>query len=511
MSGTLSGLRGKAVTVEANVTFGFPVFHIVGLADTAIKESKERVRAAIINAGADFPQERVIVNLSPADIRKEGTHFDLPLAVSVLTAGGRICEKKRAEGRKSAFFGELALDGSVVPVRGILPLLIDLSASGIKDFFIPARNVREASLVPGIRLLPVSTLREVLNHLAGTRLIRPVDTGTRRRETAVPENGAADPDYSDVEGQEEAKRALQISAAAMHNILLTGPPGSGKSMLVRRLPGILPPMSWEETVEVTKIYSICGMLDEENPLIRKRPFRAPDTRITPAALVGGGRNPKPGEVSLAHLGVLFLDELPEYQRRSLEALRLPMEEENAAVVRTGGKVIFPSKFLTAAAMNPCPCGYMGDDRRECTCTQYEISRYRAKLSGPFLDRIDLFVPVCRPENISFFGGKGSGAGLSTAQLKEGVMRARSAQKKRFEGEHISYNSQMNPGHLRKFCRLGEASEALLAEAARNLSLSMRSCHRILRTARTIADLEGKDRIEEQHIAEAIRYKEEGSR
>ncbi len=508
ISGTLSGLNAETVTVEANVTFGFPVFHIVGLADTAIKESKERVRAAIINAGANFPQERVIVNLSPADIRKEGTHFDLPLAVSILTAAGRNCGKIPGEGEKCAYFGELALDGSVVPVKGILPLLIDLSASGIQTFFIPAGNLKEASIVPGIRLLPVSALRELLDHFAGTRMIRPVETGRCRKADIAGTGGTYGTDYADVEGQEEAKRALQISAAGLHNVLLVGPPGSGKSMLIRRLPGILPPMTWEETVEVTKIYSICGMLDAENPLMTERPFRAPDMRITPASLVGGGMRPKPGEISLAHLGVLFLDELPEYSRQCLEALRVPMEEEAAVVVRTGGKVIFPAKFLTAAAMNPCPCGYLGDDRRECTCTQYEIARYRARLSGPFLDRIDLFVPVRRPDRISFFEDDGNRTGMSTAQLREGVIRARSAQERRFDREPISYNSQMTPGQLKKFCRLSEASEKLLAEAVRSLALSVRSGHRILRTARTIADLEGKDRIEERHIAEAIRYKKE---
>ena len=510
ISGTLSGLNGKRVAVEANVTFGFPVFHIVGLADTAIKESKERVQAAISNAGADFPRERVTVNLSPADIRKEGTHFDLPVAVSILQAGGRTGKKRCQELEKCAFFGELALDGSVVPVRGILPLLIDLSACGIKSFFIPSGNLKEASIVSGIRLLPVSTLRQVLDHLAGIRRIPQIRTEEKRKAEAEKE-AVQSPDYADVKGQEEAKRALQISAAAMHNVLLTGPPGSGKSMLVRRLPGILPPMTYEEMLEVTKIYSICGMLDEEEPMIRRRPFRAPDTRVTPAALTGGGTRPKPGEVSLAHLGVLFLDELTEYPRKSLESLRGPMEDETAAVVRSGGKVVFPAKFLTAAAMNPCPCGYAGDTKRECTCTPYEIARYRSKLSGPFLDRIDLFVTVRRPEKVPLFGGCAEENCLSSAQLLEGVMLARGMQKNRFRTESVSYNSQMTADHLRRFCRLGEASENLLQEAAGRLHLSVRSCHRILRTARTIADLDGKDRIGELHIAEAIRYKEHGLR
>ena len=515
--GTLSGLAAEKVFVEANVTSGFPSFHIVGLADTAIKESKERVRAAISNAGAAFPQQRVIVNLSPADIRKEGTHFDLPVAVSILAAGvgtGRRPAGQYRVEKGSVFFGELSLDGSVVAIRGMLPLLIGLRSAGMKKFFIPAGNLREASVVSGIRIYPVDDLRSLLDHLGGKKGIAPIDTGSGdevRKRWNEWENEDEEPlDFSDVEGQEEAKRALQIAAAAMHNILLSGSPGSGKSMLVRRLPGILPPLTYDERIELTKIYSVCGMLDEEKPVITRRPFRAPDTKITPAALTGGGRIPKPGEVSLAHLGVLFLDELPEYPRRSLEALRNPMEDERTSVSRTGGRVLFPSKFLTAAAMNPCPCGYLGDPRRKCVCTESEIRRYRAKLSGPFLDRMDLFVAVNSPDPARFASASAAahgGSSVSTAELRVGVLRARNAQEKRFSGEKISYNSQMTPRHLKRYCALSPGSEALLRTAYRRMALSVRACHRILRVARTIADLEEAEHIEEMHIAEAIRYKE----
>ncbi len=509
--GTLSGLSAEKISVESDVSFGFPVFHIVGLADTAIKESKERVRSAIVNTGFSFPQERVIVNLSPADIKKEGTHFDLPIALGILSAGQKIRMRKAWTEQNCAFLGELALDGSLVRIRGMLPLLVDLRDAGIKNFFIPWQNLKEAEIVSDITLLPARHLREVVEHVSGESRIAARIGGKRCDiKYSVPMKEEK-PDFSEVIGQENAKRALQISASAMHNILMVGSPGCGKSMLARRLSGILPPLTYGEMLELTKIYSICGLIDEDQPLITERPFRTPDTKITPAALVGGGNRPKPGEVTLAHLGVLFLDELPEFSRVSLEALRGPMEDETASISRTGGKLLFPAKFLTVAAMNPCPCGYAGDPARECTCTPYQISRYQSKLSGPFLDRIDLFVHI--NSQISGNFGKeerdrtSDRRSLSTAELRRGVLQAREAQNRRFERDDIFYNSQMQQRHIKKYCILSQTCEQLLNEACRALKLSFRGYCRILRVARTIADIEGSENIEEKHLAEAITYKE----
>ena len=509
--GTLSGLSAEKISVESDVAFGFPAFHIVGLADTAIKESKERVRSAIVNTGFSFPQERVIVNLSPADIKKEGTHFDLPIALGILSAGQNIRMQRAWRGPDCAFLGELALDGSLVRIRGMLPLLVDLRAAGVKTFFIPSQNLKEAEIVSDITLLPAKHLREVAEHVSGGRQIVPKAGGKNDRRVNHALSGAGGVDFSEVIGQENAKRALQISASAMHNILMVGSPGCGKSMLARRLPGILPPLTYGEMIELTKIYSICGLIDEEQPLITARPFRTPDTKITPAALVGGGARPKPGEATLAHLGVLFLDELPEFSRAGLEALRGPMEDEEIAISRMGGKLLFPAKFLTVAAMNPCPCGYLGDPVRECTCTPYQISRYQSKLSGPFLDRIDLFVHVNSqiPDDFRKTAERrtSGGGALSTEELREGVLRAREAQDKRFEKEDIFYNSQMQQRHIKKYCVLSQTCENLLNEAYRVMKLSLRGCYRILRVARTIADVDGAENIEEKHLAEAITYKE----
>ncbi len=505
--GTPVGLSAEKVFVESDVTFGFPSFHIVGLADTAIRESKERVRSAVSHSGFSFPQERVTVNLSPADLRKEGTHFDLPVALGILTSAGRLSLSEAWRGEDWACAGELALDGRLLGIRGLLPVLLGLKETGIRRFLLPAENLEEARAVPEILLYPAENLQQAADHVSGKHRIREVRSDgeaylKKMKEREVP--GFENPDYSEVEGQETAKRALQIAAAAMHNILMTGPPGSGKSMLARRLPGILPPLSYDEMIEITKIYSVSGLLDPAKPLMTSRPFRSPDTKITPAALAGGGRRPVPGEISLAHLGVLFLDEVPEFSRTALETLRGPMEEEKVSISRTGGRYIFPAKFLTAAAMNPCPCGYASDPERECTCSEYQIRSYRARLSGPFLDRIDLFVCVNPAQRR---GEREEKEEVSSAQLREGVMRAREIQNERFREEKINYNSQMTQRHLKKYCRLDVETEFLLNQACESLRLSRRGCSRILRVARTIADIEGADDIDFGHLAEAVAYKE----
>ncbi len=506
--GTLTGITAEKITVETDVSFGFPSFHIVGLADTVIKESKERVRAAIVNTGFQFPQERVTVNLSPADRKKEGTHFDLPIAVGILTAGKKIRIEKEYQEDEYAYLGEMTLDGRLVRVKGILPLLIDMRKAGIKKFFIPAENLQEALIVSDIDIFAAKSLAEVTEHISGGKKIELIKGDGRKYMESIKHSYSDElskiPDFADVEGQERAKRAFQIAAAAMHNILMSGSPGSGKSMMAKRLPGIMPPLSYDEMIELTKIYSVTGFINEDQPLIFSRPFRSPDTKITPAALTGGGYRPRPGEVTLAHLGVLFLDELPEFSKSSLESLRTPMEDEKVSVSRMGGKYIFPSKFLTVAAMNPCPCGFAGDPNRECTCQEYQIERYRAKLSGPFLDRIDLFVHVNSPESIKFFK---TGANKSTQELREGVLRAREIQKKRYEYENISYNSQMEQSHIKKYCGLDEVSENLLEQAYKRYSLSIRSSMRILKVARTVADIEGSRDVKPMHIAEAVAYKE----
>ena len=504
--GTLTGLAAEKVFVESDVAFGFPSFHIVGLADAAIKESKERVRSAVSNSGFSFPQERVTVNLSPADLRKEGTLFDLPVALSILSSAGRIHPAGEWEKEDWACAGELALDGRLVRIRGLLPVILGLKGMGIRKFILPEGNLREAQAVSDILLYPAENLAQAAGLISGREKIREVKGDGEaylRRLREEKRRDAESPDFSEVEGQETAKRALQIAAAAMHNILMTGSPGSGKSMLARRLPGILPPLTYGEMIEITKIYSASGLLDLEKPLVTMRPFRCPDTKITAAALTGGGRRPVPGEISLAHLGVLFLDEIPEFSRSALETLRGPMEEEQISISRTGGRYIFPAKFLTVAAMNPCPCGYASDPARECRCSEFQIRSYRARLSGPFLDRIDLFVRVNSPERGEEYGKERR---ISSAELREGVSRAREAQDRRFRDEKIHYNSQMTQHHLEKYCRLDDETEHLLKDACETLKLSRRACSRILRVARTIADLEGAEDIGYEHLAEAVTYR-----
>lgn len=494
-SGGLAGIEGFDVDVEVDISNGLPQFNIVGLGDKAINEAKERVRSALKNTGFQLPVKRITVNLSPSHLKKQGTLYDLPMAVGILKLSTGLDVPEDV-----VFLGELSLDGKVNPVKGVLPVVLSLKSLGYRRFVVPVGNEKEAGIVEDVEVYGFENLQEVIDFLRGELQKEPVKVNL---EELFKQWQTFDVDFRDVYGQHQVKRAAQISVAGMHHLLLIGPPGAGKSMIARRLPTIMPSMTFEEIMEVTRIYSVAGLLDEKTPVITKRPFRNPLTNASDSALVGGGTIPQPGEISLAHRGILFLDEFPEFGRKAIEALRQPLEDGRVTVSRVGGRITFPAEFLLVVAMNPCACGNYGNPYKACVCTPVQLRTYQARVSGPIMDRIDLRVwvkPVEKEELLSMKSGD------SSEELKKKVIMAVDIQRERFKNSKTKYNSRMTNEEVKKYCVMTQEAQNLLRSAVERFNLTGRGYMKVLKVARTIADLEGEEKIAGHHIAEAIQFR-----